>query len=154
MSEIKFDTSLTQTPAEVLNIISKKADEVYKLRLASEKAEADFKAAKKELLEIMLEAKVDKFTAAECIITANKKENVSCPKDEVPKKELFDYIQKTYGKEVLDNMLTINHKALTAWASKEVELRSKENLDFKVPGLSPYTTDSLGVTKRRKKKGE
>ena len=142
-----------ETPARILREIKERADRVYHLKLAATKAEQDFKDAKAQLLDIMVEAGVDKFAAEACNITAKKKTSVTVPKDAGKKRELFDYIAKWQGGDVLQEMLTINPRSFSAWHDAEVEKHNKNgDLDFKLEMLEPYTYDSLGITKRRKAK--
>lgn len=144
-----------ETPAEVLKTIKEKADEVYEMREKLSALEKEFKLKKAELLDIMVDAGVDKLQGDLCSVSAKPKTSVSCPKGEKEKSDFFQYIATTYGKEVLNDMLTVNAKTLSAWHDRELEKKTREgDLDFKVPGLEPYNYNSLGITKRRTKKGE
>jgi len=142
-----------ETPAEILKEIKEAANYVYKLKLEASEAEDKFKNAKAELLQIMLDAEVDKLTADTCTVSATKKMNVSVPKDEANKARLFRYIAENYGPESLNSMLTINARSFSSWYDAEIEKHtSKGDYDFKLDMLEPYERDSLGIRKRTKPK--
>ena len=116
------------TPAEVLKEIKEKADRVYALQEIARQAEQELKEAKAELLEIMVEAEVDKLTADTCHVSATKKTSASVPKDVLAKLKLFKYVADNYGDGVLNQMLTINPRSFSSWYDQEVDKQDRKSV--------------------------
>ena len=137
--------------AEVLSRIKSLVDKCYLAKLAVDQAEDAYSALKQELTELMSTAEVDKFIGDEATASCVLKTNVTVPKDIIGKRNVFAYIEKTYGKEVLEEMLTINPKSFASWYNQELAVKVEQgDLDFKIDGVKPYEYFSVGFTKRRK----
>ena len=88
-----------------------------------------------------------------CNVSLALKTSCSVPKEAAAKARLFNYITTAHGKDVLDEMLTINARTFSSWVDKEVEAKNKEgDIDFKLDMLAPYDYYSLGMRKRAVKK--
>ena len=137
---------LAQSLAEIKEL----ANQAYEADQRAKEAEAAAKELKNKLSALMESAGVDKITADNCTVSGKIKNSVSVPKDLPSKYELFKYIENNYGKEVLDEMLTINARSFSSWYDKEVEAQvQKGNVDFKLSMLSPYERFSITYRKRR-----
>ena len=137
---------LAQSLAEIKEL----ANQAYEADQRAKEAEAVAKELKNKLSALMESAGVDKITADNCTVSGKIKNSVSVPKDLPSKYELFKYIEANYGKEVLDEMLTINARSFSSWYDKEVEAQvQKGNVDFKLSMLSPYERFSITYRKRR-----
>jgi hypothetical protein len=137
---------LAQSLAEIKEL----ANQAYEADQKAKEAEAAAKELKNKLSALMESAGVDKITADNCTVSGKIKNSVSVPKDLPSKYELFKYIEANYGKEVLDEMLTINARSFSSWYDKEVEAQvQKGNVDFKLSMLSPYERFSITYRKRR-----
>lgn len=137
---------LAQSLAEIKEL----ANQAYEADQRAKEAEAAAKELKNKLSALMESAGVDTITADNCTVSGKIKHSVSVPKDLPSKYELFKYIEANYGKEVLDEMLTINARSFSSWYDKEVEAQvQKGNVDFKLPMLSPYERFSITYRKRR-----
>jgi DNA repair exonuclease SbcCD ATPase subunit len=137
---------LAQSLAEIKEL----ANQAYEADQRAKEAEAAAKELKNKLSALMESAGVDKITADNCTVSGKIKNSVSVPKDLPSKYELFKYIEANYGKEVLDEMLTINARSFSSWYDKEVEAQvQKGNVDFKLSMLSPYERFSITYRKRR-----
>lgn len=161
------DLPTTQTSAEVLKEIKELVDKVYSLKLESDVAEKNYKAAKNELSGIMKNAEVDKMAGDTCNASLALKTSVSCPKDDADKLAIFEYLAakdivtdeagsdlKTIllKRPTLLAMLTINARTFSSWHDKEIEAKAKEgDFEFKVPAVEPYDYYSVGLRKRAAK---
>lgn len=136
--------------AEVLVRVKNLVNSTYQAKLAVDKAEEVLSKLKQELTELMSTAEIDKFIGDEATATCKLKSNVTLPKDIVGKRNVFEYIQKTYGESVLEEMLTINPASFASWFNAEMEKKVSEGeLDFTIEGVKPYEYFSVGFTKRR-----
>lgn len=149
-----FDENLApkaNTSAEVLKEIKEKVDNLYNLKLISDKAEKEYKNAKNELASILEDAEVDKVQGDTATVSLALKTSVTVPKDEFEKQELFDYINSKYGAGVLHTMLTINARSFSSWFNKEVEAKVNEgDLEPNIANIKPYEYYSLSMRKRNK----
>lgn len=80
------------------------------------------------------------------------KYQITTPKTIEEKVELFDYIEKKYGKEVLEGMLSIHSGTLNSFYNQEFENSdSDEKLTFSLPGVgAPTAREEARFTKARK----
>ena len=122
-----------------------KAREVYEAaKKVSGQHYAEYQVLENKLVATLTEAgkksyKVDGVGTA----TRVQKSVVTVPKDVTAKRELFGWITDTYGKDVLDTLVSINHQSLNSFYNQEVE-RHKDNPLFLMPGLdAPTTVESL-----------
>lgn len=140
----------TSAAAAKLKEIKELVDKVYSLQLKSKAAEKEFNTAKGLLSEIMEEAEVDKMAGDNCNASLALKTSVSVPKEDHLKKELFDYITKEHGATVLFSMLTINPRTFSSWHGEEIKrlVVELDDLEAKVPAVSPYEYYSVGLRKR------
>lgn len=139
--------------SETLRKIKELTDHVYELKLIQDKAEKTYKAEKAKLCEIMESAEVDKMQGDTCTASLSLKSSVSVPKEHASKKELFDYIKKTYSEDVLFDMLTINARTFGSWYTAEINKKALEGeFDFKLDMLNPHEYYSIGLRKRAVKK--
>lgn len=135
-----------------LKEINDLANEAYAAKVEAGIAEQKAKDLKNKLSALMETAGVDKISASDCTVSGAMKTSVSVPKDMASKLELFNYIGKKYGKEVLEAMLTINPRSFSSWHDKEIEAEAqKGNLEFKLEMLSPYEYYSVGFRKKASK---
>lgn len=73
------------------------------------------------------------------------KETWAVPKDIESKRRLFSYIQTKYGADALDNMVSVNHMTLNAWANQE----TKSGEIMEIPGLAaPTAQETLNFRRR------
>lgn len=136
--------------AEQAKKLKELADKVYQAKQKADEAEKAYKELKSELLNIMEAAEIDKVQGDSCTISLQLKSSVTVPKDNSKKKELFEYIKKEHGPEVLDTMLTINARSFSSWYSKEQEAKMlQDNFDWTVADIKPYEYYSLGIRKRK-----
>lgn len=150
---LKFNTPIDPAVIEAQKKIQALVNDMYAAKLESDEAEKKFKALKSEVSSLMESTGTDKISAEKCNVTGNIKSNVSVPKDEKAKAELFEYIKDNYGVGVLQSMLTINARSFTSWYTAEIDKHVKEgNHDFKLEMLSPYEVFSLGIRKKAAKK--
>lgn len=70
--------------------------------------------------------------------TIVQKNVITVPKELSDKRSLWDWIAAKYGKDALDDMLSIHSAKLTSWYNQESE-QNKDNPLFKVPGIQPPT---------------
>ena len=150
---MEFDQSLNtpeaNTPAEILKSIKEKVDQLYALKMLSDKAEKAYKDAKNDLSKIMEDAEVEKMQGDSCTVNLALKTSVSVPKDHSLKHKLFSYIKENAGEEVLRDMLTINARTFSSWHNKEVEAKALEgDFEFKLSMVEPYEYFSVGLRKR------
>lgn len=69
---------------------------------------------------------------------------VTVPKDVGNKRLLFDYIEKHYGQDVLDEYRSINYQSLNAFYKKEAEVAEADGKEFVLPGVeAPTSTFTL-----------
>lgn len=74
---------------------------------------------------------------------------IQVPKTVEAKRSLWDWINEKYGKEFLDEMLSINSQKLTAWYNQEAE-KNKANPLFSIPGIdAPTTLETLSFRRER-----
>lgn len=140
-----------ESQSKVLKEIKEKADRVYALKLASDKAEKEYKEAKNELVLIMSHAECDKMQADTVTASLLQKSSVSVPKEHDKKKKVFEYIEKEYGKEVLFDMLTINAKSFSSWYTAEQKKHIEAGaFDWQLDEIKPHEYESLGLRKRNK----
>jgi hypothetical protein len=137
--------------SKVLKEIKELADEVYAKKLASDKAEKEYKEAKNKLVEVMVHAEVDKMQADTVTASVLRKSSVSVPKEHDKKKKVFDYIKNEYGESVLFDMLTINARSFSSWYTAEVEKQVQAGqFDWQLDEIKPHEYESLGLRKRNK----
>lgn len=75
------------------------------------------------------------------------KEVITVPKDVEQKRELYSWIEARYGKDVLDEMTSINHQRLNSFYNQEVE-KEKDNPAFTIPGLdAPTSVENVSFRK-------
>lgn len=78
--------------------------------------------------------------------------SVPTPKTIEEKRQLFQYIRKTYNDDALMSLLSINYQSLNAFVKQELELH-KEDPTFAVPGVgAPKAENKIRFTSERKKK--
>jgi len=82
-------------------------------------------------------------------ITIKIKSSVKTPKTIEDKLKLFNWIEETYGKDVRDDMVSINSQKLNGFYNQEAEKHQDDAL-FSIPGLEAPST-SEGVTFTRAK---
>jgi hypothetical protein len=129
------------------------AREIYEAakKVSSEKY-SDYQALENKLVALLTQAnkksyKVDGLGTATRVL----KNVVSVPKDLSAKRLLFSWIGEQYGKDVLDDMVSINHQKLNGWYNEEVE-KNKDNPMFSIPGIeAPTSVESLSF--RREARG-
>lgn len=140
----------TSEAAQKLKEIKELVDHVYSLKLTADLADKAYQKAKNTLSEIMEEAEVDKMAGDQCNASLALKTSVSVPKEDHLKKELFDYITKEHGQQVLFSMLTINPRTFSSWHGEEIKrlVVEQDDLEAKVPAVSPYEYYSVGLRKR------
>lgn len=63
---------------------------------------------------------------------------VTVPKELDKKRDLFGWIEGEYGKDVLDDMISINHQKLNSFYNQEAE-RHKDDPLFSIPGIDAPT---------------
>lgn len=79
------------------------------------------------------------------------KQTVTTPKTVEEKRQLFNYILDSYGQDVLDSMVSINHNTLNSFYNAEAE-RAEDKAMFHLPGLgSPVVRTETRFTKQRSK---
>jgi len=77
-------------------------------------------------------------------VSTTIKHSFKVPSDPAEKVRLFEYIEKTHGKDVLIGYLGIHSASLNSFANREMEGRP----DFTIPGLgTPNTTTELRFRK-------
>ena len=139
------NTSVTVEQLDNLVAEYLKSREIYEAakKVSGEKY-ADYQVLENKLVATLTAAgkksyKVDGVGTATRVV----KSVVTTPKDVTSKRLLFDSINKTYGKDVLDEMVSINHQRLNGWYNEEVELHKEDPL-FHVPGIeAPTSVESL-----------
>lgn len=143
---------MIEEQSKALKEIKQLADKVYALKLAADAAEKEYKDAKGRLVEIMVHAEVDKMQADTVTASVSMKSSVSVPKEHDKKKRVFDYIENTYGKEVLFDMLTINARSFSSWYTAEQKKHIEAGaFDWQLDEIKPHEYESLGLRKRTKK---
>jgi len=74
---------------------------------------------------------------------------VTTPKTLDTKRALFNWINETYGVDVLDDMTSINHQKLNGFYNEEVEKHANDPL-FHIPGLElPTPTESISFRRTK-----
>jgi len=148
MGQVEQQEKLIEANKKLKSIV----DNVYRLKEESSRSEKKFKEAKAELAKIMEDGEIDRVDGSFCTCSGKTKSNVGVPKDLKDKKELFDYIKKEEGPEVLMEMITINARSFTSWYNAEIQKHvDNGELDFKLEMLKPYDTFSLGFRKKSNK---
>ena len=75
------------------------------------------------------------------------KEVVTVPKDLDKKREFFEWIEVTYGKDVLDTMVSVNHQTLNSFYRQEAD-KHKDEAVFAIPGIeAPTSTETVSFRK-------
>jgi hypothetical protein len=74
---------------------------------------------------------------------------VTVPKDVDSKRALFGWIKDTYGVDVLDDMVSINHQKLNGFYNQEAEKRQDDPM-FHIPGLeAPTPAESISFRRAK-----
>jgi len=74
---------------------------------------------------------------------------VTTPKTLENKRELFGWINKLYGADVLDTMVSVNHQTLNSFYNQEAEKSVHDPL-FHIPGLEmPTLTESVSFRRAK-----
>lgn len=141
----------TQTFDEAIQkLVAMKAEYAAKKKEA-DGAYADMKDAEGVVLELLAKSKKSKYFV-DGVGTAYviNKYSVTTPKTVTEKEQLFKYIAEKYGKDTLDDYLSINSQRLNSFYNKEVELAQNEGrADFRLPGVGePQLMQSLGFRKK------
>jgi hypothetical protein len=143
MSETNLDN------VEALKRIKLLVNETYQASLELKKSEDKYNKLKSELSKLMESAEIDTIDGDNCKAYCAPKSSVSLPKSISQKKQVFDYISKKYGEEVLAEMLTINPRSFNSWFNEEANAALSEGeLDFNLADIKPFTYFSVSFRKK------
>ena len=135
--------------SQVLKEIKELVNKTYEAKNAVKEAEDKYKKLNARLTELMESSEIDSFEGDNCKAFCKPKSSISLPKDMGAKQEVFNYIEKKYGQEVLKEMLTINARSFNSWYNSEAEAAlASGDLDFNLANIKPYEYFSLSFRKK------
>lgn len=137
----------TDVLIEMIRNMRKAREEYEAIKEKAEAAHEAFKALEDKVSNALQVSGLDNFNVPG-LGTAYlmRKYAVRVPKDVNAKRELFDYIRKAYGQDVLDEYRTVNYQTLNAFYKQECEHLGE---GVKIPGLEEPTLEmALGFRKK------
>lgn len=123
---------------------------VEELKAAEAAASKKLEEAKRDVLKAMEVLELDKqHVPGHGTVYRQKNFSVKTPKDPDSKGALYDWIAQHKGKDVLDNMLSINSQTLNSFYKSELAAAVEAGeSDFSIPGLgTPEVYYTVGMRK-------
>jgi len=94
----------------------------------------------KKIISMLTGAGLTKFVSSVGTISTRIDHSYRVPKDMDSKLRFFEFIRKTDGEEILQNLLTINSATANSYAKSKIkEADEKGDLDYKIDGLEDPT---------------
>lgn len=95
----------------------------------------EIKLKETQILEYMKEAGMPNFRGKFGLVSIKTTKSISQPKTPEAKAEFFAYLQ---AQGLFEDMVSVNSRTLSSWASKEIEAKEKEGIfNWTPPGLTP-----------------
>jgi hypothetical protein len=106
----------------------------------------EIKNCESQILKYMEEFGMPQVKGEFGTISIKKNKSVSQPQTPEDKEAFFDYLRE---QGIFEDMVSVNSRTLSSWASKEIEAKEKEGVfGWTPPGLNPPTEfKSLSVRK-------
>ena len=94
---------------------------------------ADYVDAYTQVIGMMEELELDKFSTKKGTFSFKYDESFKTPKTPEDREAFFSFLKE---KGVYDEMITVNSRTLNSWAKQEVEAAENDgNFDLEIPGL-------------------
>lgn len=148
------DWSIEQAGEVTLKGLTALCDKLIHEREVKKKLEEGMKEVQEvisslemQILNIMKENALPNFKGAFGTISIKNNKSVTQPESLEEKLKLFEYLRE---QGIFEEMVAVNSKTLSSWASKEIEAKEKLGVfGWVPPGLKPATEyQSLSVRKK------
>lgn len=127
-----------------LMIVRAKIDEIKKQEKEISTEESNLE---KQILNHLKEEGLPNFKGDFGSVSVTVRRSVTQPEDMVAKMQFFDYLK---SQNLLWEMVKVDSRTLSSWASKEIEAKEKEGiLGWAPPGLKP-PVEILTLSVRKK----